>query len=179
MFCRNAYNGCQIVFKSRRITSITRRKAFKSFFAHEKDDSVLLVQNMVKVKANFPTYAPIALCLCVTFAVSATFRKLFRFYYRDAHRNISAVILDTLGAFSAMNPNPPVRNRPERVLHHFMVVFAMIFGMLASAIFFGNILTKETQSGINTMAELIKTELPICITEELNQTRAEWSQNLE
>lgn len=140
---------------------------------------MLLVQNWVKVNANFRTYGPIALCLFFTFVICVICRKTFRKAFADTNRDISKVMLDTLGALISMNPNVRIQNRPERILHHFLIVFAMVFSMLASAIFLGNILTKETQIGINTLAELVESNWPLCISEELNQTRAEWTQNLE
>lgn len=88
-------------------------------------------------------------------------------------------MLDTLGAFISTNPNVRLRSRPERVIHIFVMFFSMLFSMLASAILLGNILAKETQSGLNTLAELAESNLSVCISQELNQTRAQWTQNLE
>lgn len=159
------------------MTSISRSGKFKSFLAHEYDNSVLLVRKFVNVKANFSTYMPIAICLVLTFAICVLCRKLFGIVAYN--ERVSRIMLDTLGAFVSTNPNVRVRNRPERILHFFLIVFSMLFSMFASAILLGNILSKETQTGMNSLSELIESKLPICITQELNETRSEWSQNLE
>lgn len=72
-----------------------------------------------------------------------------------------------------------MRSRPERILHMSIVLFSMMLSILASAIFFGFFLAKDQQSGIDTLNKLAASKLPIYITEELNETIDNWSQNLE
>lgn len=84
-----------------------------------------------------------------------------------------------LGVFLSTNSTPRISSRPERVLHMSIVLFSMMLSIFASAIFFGFFLTKDLQSGINTLNELAESKLPVYITEELNQTIENWSQNLE
>lgn len=147
--------------------------------AHEKDDSVLLVRNYVKVPTDFAVYVPVSVCLFSTFAICVMFRKVFRMRSHEADQGISGILLSTLGALLLTQSNDRVRNRPERILYFFFVVFAMLLSIQASVILLGNILAKETETDMNTLKELAESKLPVCITEELNQTRDEWTQLLE
>lgn len=145
----------------------------------EKDDSVLLVQNHFNVNANLTKYAIITVSVLLIFVICVISRKLFQHVAHERNSDISRILLNTWGALLLTNPNERIRNRPERILYYFFLVFAMLLGMLASAILLGNILTKETQSGMNTLKQLAESKLPICISTELNQTRSEWSQGIE
>lgn len=161
------------------MSTMNRDEKFRTFLAHEKDDSVLLVRNYVKVQTDFAVYVPVSICLFSTFAISVMFRKVFRMLSHEADQEISRILLSTLGALLLTQPSDRVRNRPERILYFFFVVFAMLVSILASAILLGNILAKETQTDMNTLKELAESGLPVCITEELNDTRDDWSQFLE
>lgn len=101
--------------------------------------------------------------------ICVLFRWLFRLIAHEKNKEIGQILLNTWGALLLTNPTERILHRPERILNLFFVVFAMWFGMLASAILLGNILAKETETGINTLKELAEAKLPICISTELNQ----------
>lgn len=145
----------------------------------EKDDSVLLVENLINARAKLTEYAAVSFSIVFIFVACVIFRRLFRLSAHEENAGIGKIFLHTLGALLLTKPNDRIRNRPERILHFFFIVFAMLLSMLASAILLGNILAKETQTGMNTLKELAESKLPVCISTELNQTRSEWSQGIE
>lgn len=176
---RNAYNDCEISFKAWRITTINRLNDFKGFLVLERDDSVLLIQNHRSVKVNLSEYAAITLSVMLIYFICVLFRWLFRLIAHEKNKEIGEILLNTWGALLLTNPTERILHRPERILNLFFVVFSMWFGMLASAILLGNILAKESETGINTLKELAESKLPICISTELNQTRSEWASDIE
>lgn len=174
---RNAYNGCEIIFESRYVTPSDRSKPFNSIYAHESDNFVILVRNQFNYDLGMNW--PILLTVPISFIICTIFRKLIRVLTKDPNRDLMTIIIVNLGVFLSTNSSTTIRNRPERILHMSIVLFSMMLSILASAIFFGFFLAKDQQSGINTLNELAASKLPICITEELNQTIDNWSQNLE
>lgn len=155
---------------------------FTGFWAIEKDDSVLLVQNHANVKAKLTKYAAVTFSILLIFIVCVIFRKLFRLVahekYGDAGE-VSRILLNTWGVLLLTSPSERTQNRSERILLFFFVVFSMVLSIMASAFLLGNILAKETRTGINTLKELAESKLPICISTVLNETRSEWAPDIE
>lgn len=159
------------------MTPTDRSKPFNSIYAHESDNFVILVRNQLNYNGGINW--PIMLTVPVSFIICTIFRKIIRILTNDPHRDLITIIMVNLGVFLSTNASPAMRNRPERIFHVTIVIFSMMLSILASAIFFGFFLAKELQSGMNHLNELAASKLRICITEELNQTIDNWSQNLE
>lgn len=113
------------------------------------------------------------------FFICALFRKIFRFLNHDQHQDIDRILLDNLGAFISTNATPPLQSRAERILQVTILLASMILTMMVSAVLFGNLLTKNTQGGIDTLKEFADSNLRLFITYELNDTIHIWAQDLE
>lgn len=145
---------------------------------------MIIVQNLVNEKTNLSKYVTITLSVLIVYLVCVIVRVIIRRVlscagHERGDKRIIRIVLNTWGALMLAYPNERIHNRTERVLYLFVVVFAMLLSMFASGVLLGNILAKETQTGMNTLKELAESNLPICISTELNQTRSEWSQGIE
>lgn len=173
----NAFNNCEIIFESKYVTPSDRSKPFNSLYAHESDSFVILVQN--QFYSDLGMNWPIFLTVPISFIICTIVRKTIRVVTNNPDRDFISIVMIDLGVFLSTNASPSMANRAERILHISIVLFSMMLSILASAIFFGFFLAKDQSSGIDSLNELAATKLPICITEELNETIENWSQNLE
>lgn len=176
---RNAYNDCDIIFNSNPLTRPGKGNKFHSVYAHEFDNIVILVQNIIHTDAKLRHFYIFISAIVGTFAVSVAFSKILRLLSKDAKRDISRIVLDALGSFLATNPKASVSTLPVKILHFSMVVFSILFGMFASTYLFGFLLARSKFSNIDRIDELATANLRIFITTKLNESIDQWSQNLE
>lgn len=174
----SAYNGCEVIFTSENV-SPEPNKDYVEVVSHESDHIMILVPTIVKRKSLISVNSMAIAAVPAVFIMCVIFRKIFRVLNNDRHQDIGRIFLDNLGAFLSVNPSIRIYSRYEAILHTVILFASMILTMMIGAFVFGNLLVKDTITGIDTLQELAESKLRVYITNELNQTINFWSQNLE
>lgn len=156
-----------------------KSKKFHSVYAHEFDNTVILVHNIIHTDLNLQQFYTFIFCIVGAFVLTVAFSKIFRMISNEPKQDISRVALDTLGSFLATNSKAKVNRLSMRCLQFSIGVFSILFSIFVSAFLLGLILDRHKSHNINRLNELATANLRIFITFELNETIDQWSQNLE
>lgn len=170
----SAYNGSDVIFVSRITTN--KNPDYTSLRSHEIDNMVILVENSVTLDVHLKSY--LILSIPIMLAVWIFFRMAFRFIANEPRRDFWNVIMDTWGCFLSTNTSFTIRNHPEQVMNISILLLSVLTSRLAAAILFNYLLANEVESGIDTMKELYEHNIEIYISEEMEMTMGDWSQNL-
>lgn len=84
----------------------------------EKDDSVLLVENLINARAKLTEYAAVSFSIVFTFIACVCFRRIFRLFAHEKQTEIGTIFLHTLGALLLTKPSDHIRNRFRNAAQH-------------------------------------------------------------
>lgn len=147
-----------------------------SLMPHEMDKWAILVKS--ETKLNVRLNLRIALFLPILLMICSFFRKIFRSITKSPHCNWSHVALDTLGLFLSTNTSFRVYNLSERIMNVYILLISILTSKFITAVLVIYMLAIETDTGIDTLKQLDELDIPIYVSDEMQMTMNEWSQNI-
>lgn len=90
-------------------------------------------------------------------------RRLFQHLTNSPTLSVASLFFDSLGLLVGTTSGRPVFNRPERILKLWLSIFALLTGLLFSGYLFQQLASASATAGINSLADLEKTKLPLAV----------------